>query len=33
MFRFDPNPYADVLSWKFLSKFRRLPDGTLTERA
>lgn len=32
MFHLDPNPYADVLSWKFLSKFRRLPDGTLAEQ-
>jgi poly(3-hydroxybutyrate) depolymerase len=28
-FHLDPNPYADVLSWNFLSQFRRLPDGTL----
>jgi poly(3-hydroxybutyrate) depolymerase len=30
-FHLDPNPYADVLSWNFLSRFRRLPDGTLIE--
>lgn len=30
-FHLDPNPYADVLSWDFLSKFRRLPDGRIAE--
>jgi hypothetical protein len=28
-FHLDPNPYADVLSWRFLSQFRRLPDGSV----
>jgi poly(3-hydroxybutyrate) depolymerase len=31
MFHLDPNPYADVLSWNFLSRFRRLPDGHIIE--
>ncbi len=31
MFHLDPNPYADVLSWNFLSRFRRLPDGNIIE--
>ncbi|HEX6518785.1 MAG TPA: PHB depolymerase family esterase [Streptosporangiaceae bacterium] len=31
MFHLDPNPYADVLSWNFLSGFRRLPDGRLVQ--
>ena len=30
-FHLDPNPYADVLSWSFLSGFRRLPDGRLVQ--
>ena len=31
-FHLDPNPYADTLSWNFLSRFRRLPDGAIAER-